>query len=132
MYPMTVLFKALADGNRLRGLAALLAHDELCACQITELMQVSGATASRHMGVLMAAGLVTSRKDGRWVHYRLSRRNAAAGRLMQWLERELKLDPEAKKNARKLQGVIACTPEVLCRRQRGEAFASKQRKGKST
>ena len=71
MEKLTALFKALSDRNRLRIIAALLKHRELCACQLTELIQVTGATASRHMGVLIASGLVDRRKDGRWVYYRI-------------------------------------------------------------
>ena len=44
------IFKALGDRNRLRILAALLCHKELCACQIHEWLGVTGATASKHLG----------------------------------------------------------------------------------
>ena len=70
------LFKALSDRNRFRVVAALLQSKELCACQIHEWLGVTGATASKHMGILVASGLVLSRKDGRWVHYRINRRIA--------------------------------------------------------
>ncbi len=59
-------FKALSDRNRLR-VATLLHIDELCACQIVELLEVTGAMVSCHMGLLVRAGLVESRKEGRWV-----------------------------------------------------------------
>ena len=49
--------KALSDRNRLRVVAALMNTSELCACQISELLGVSGATASRHMDLLIRAGL---------------------------------------------------------------------------
>lgn len=73
MNRLTAIFKALSDRNRLRIVSALMKCDELCACQVTELIQVTGATASRHMGVLISSDLVGSRKDGRWVYYRLCR-----------------------------------------------------------
>ena len=63
MDKLTAIFKALSDRNRLRIVSALMKCDELCACQLTELIQVTGATASRHMGVLISSGLVDSRKD---------------------------------------------------------------------
>jgi len=65
--------KALADGNRLRAVMALVDHDELCVCQITELLGLATATVSRHMSMLQSASLVTSRKEGRWVYYRLGK-----------------------------------------------------------
>ena len=65
MKEMISIFKALSDQNRLRVVAALTNCPELCACQITELLQVSGATGSRHLEILIAAGLVDRRKEGR-------------------------------------------------------------------
>ena len=47
--------RALSDRNRLRIVAALAVHDELCACQLTEMLTVSGATASRHLVYCLAA-----------------------------------------------------------------------------
>jgi ArsR family transcriptional regulator, arsenate/arsenite/antimonite-responsive transcriptional repressor len=98
--------KALADRNRLRVAAALMNTEELCACQISEMLGVSGATASRHMELLIRAGLVGSRRDGRWVHYKLSAKFPAP--LFQWLEKNLAADPEIKKDLRKLKKITGC------------------------
>lgn len=87
--PLNIM-KALSERNRLRVVAALMSQDELCACHIIELLKISGATASRHMDLLIRAGLVHSRKDGRWVHYRLNREMAPT--LFNWLESELQTD----------------------------------------
>ena len=111
--------KALSDRNRLRVVAALLHVDELCACQIVELLEVTGATASRHMGLLVRAGIVESRKEGRWVYYR--RVATLDARLLQWLEDELKTVDELEADRRLLKDIVACDPEELCREQRGEA-----------
>lgn len=100
------LMKALSDRNRLRVVAALMNHDELCACHIIELLQVTGATASRHMDVLLRAGTVKSRKAGRWVHYRLN--PEAAAPLFQWLENELQSDLEIKADAKSLIKITGC------------------------
>gem|GEM_PF-7121620 len=56
--------KALADGSRMRVIAALMSRDELCVCQITEMLQLAPATVSRHMTILQHARLVQSRKGG--------------------------------------------------------------------
>lgn len=56
------IMKALSDANRLRIVSALMAFDELCACQITELLQVSGATVSRHLALLVNAEVLESRR----------------------------------------------------------------------
>ncbi len=119
MNKLLSVFKALADRNRLRVFAALTVKDELCACQITELLQITGATASRHMGVLISSGLVDSRKEGRWVYYFLREKDASFGPLKEWMARELKQDPDLHKDRKLLAEITACEPEELCRRQRG-------------
>ena len=65
--------KALADENRVRTLLALR-KGELCVCQITELFGLAVSTVSKHLSILYQAGLVESRKDGRWIYYRCRER----------------------------------------------------------
>lgn len=65
------IHKALAHAARLRILA-MLREGELCVCQITAVLQLAASTVSAHLAELKAAGLVEERKNGRWVHYRLS------------------------------------------------------------
>jgi DNA-binding transcriptional ArsR family regulator len=79
-------FKALASDQRrqiLRMLAACSASSrgvgecagpgEVCACKISDRLGLAPSTVSHHMAALRAAGLVTSRKEGTWVHYALRR-----------------------------------------------------------
>lgn len=100
------MMKALSDRNRLRVVAALMIHEELCACHIIKLLEVTGATASRHMGLLIRSGLVQSRKAGRWVHYRLTADFPVP--LFQWLETELQTDPGIKADRKALIKITAC------------------------
>src|SRR5687767_12254128 len=67
---LEALFKALADRTRLRILG-LLAAGEVCVCDIHESLGLPQPTTSRHLAYLRRAGLVTTRKEGLWVHYRL-------------------------------------------------------------
>ncbi|MFA7173111.1 MAG: metalloregulator ArsR/SmtB family transcription factor [Kiritimatiellia bacterium] len=120
MEKLLPLFKALSDRNRLRVVAALMGYDELCACQIIELLQVTGATASRHMGVLLSAGLITSRKDGRWVYYRMKKDAISFASVLDLIGRELEKDPDMESDKKKLTLIDACDLEELCRQQRGE------------
>jgi len=69
--PLETLFKALADGTRLRILGLLMAG-EVCVCDIHETLGIPQAKASRHLAYLRRSGLVTTRRDGLWVHYRLA------------------------------------------------------------
>lgn len=108
--------KALADGNRLRVIMALATGEELCACQIIELLGLSPATVSRHMGVLLQGGLVTSHKEGRWVIYRLSPRFPKG--LLKWLESDLGQTPEIRADRIQLDSILASDREELCRVQR--------------
>lgn len=66
------LGKALADPTRLAVGAALLAGDELCVCDMAWVVGQAQNLASHHLRVLRAAGLVTSRRDGKLVMYRLT------------------------------------------------------------
>ncbi|MEE9367328.1 MAG: metalloregulator ArsR/SmtB family transcription factor [Pontiella sp.] len=118
------IMKALSDKNRTRIVAALWRFDELCACQITELLQVSGATASRHLGILQKNGLVDSRKDGRWVYYRL-RKPEGSEQLFEWLENSLSGAEELVTDLQALIKILGITREDLCRKQRGEACCPK-------
>lgn len=64
--------KALADENRLRT-AALLAHAgrELCVCELVDALEETQYNVSRHLGALLAAGLIRKAKRGRWAMYAL-------------------------------------------------------------
>jgi ArsR family transcriptional regulator len=68
---MERVFKALADTTRLRILGLLLTG-EVCVCHIHESLRISQPKASRHLAYLRRAGLVDTRKEGLWVHYRLA------------------------------------------------------------
>jgi len=108
--------KALADGNRMRVVAALLERDELCVCQIVEVLQLATATVSRHMRILQSARLVRNRKDGRWVYYRHSESFPAP--LRRWLVESLSNSPEIQADRALLDQILVREPEELCRRQK--------------
>ena len=65
------LCKALADATRLRILG-LLVTGEVCVCHIHESLRLSQPKISRHLAYLRRAGLVDTRRDGLWIHYRLA------------------------------------------------------------
>ncbi len=68
---METVFKALADSTRLRILGVLMTG-EVCVCHIHESLRISQPKASRHLAYLRKAGLVQTRRDGLWVHYRMA------------------------------------------------------------
>lgn len=65
------ILKAMSHPVRLRILA-MLRGGELCVCQMTALLDFATSTVSAHLADLKRAGLVSERKDGRWVFYRLT------------------------------------------------------------
>jgi len=73
------VFKALGDPVRLRLFQLLAGRDELCVCHLTEALNLPQSTVSRHLGVLRHAELVQTRREGKWMHYRLA--SGLAGRL---------------------------------------------------
>ncbi len=72
MKEFLAITKALSDESRMRALMAL-ANGEMCVCQIIELLGLAPSTVSKHMAVLHQAGLVETRKEGRWIYYRMAK-----------------------------------------------------------
>jgi ArsR family transcriptional regulator len=108
--------KALSDGNRLRTVMALREMAELCVCQVTEMLGVAPATVSRHMSVLQNAGIVESRKNGRWVYYRLSEMAKAEPLLtvMEWLAGSLDRSAEIRTDRKYLRKIARCGAAQYC------------------
>lgn len=68
---MAAMFKAFGDENRIQILQ-LLKDREKCACHLLEEMKITQPTLSHHMKLLCDAGIVTGRKEGKWMHYSIS------------------------------------------------------------
>lgn len=74
------LFAALADPTRLR-LLNLMDGREVCVCYLVEILKQSQPKISRHLAYLRDAGIVSARREGKWMHYSIERpddRGAAA------------------------------------------------------
>src|SRR5213595_320012 len=69
-YSLEKLFRALADSTRLR-LLNLMNGREVCVCYFVEILKTSQPKISRHLAYLRRAGIVSARRDGKWMHYRL-------------------------------------------------------------
>ena len=65
-------FKALADETRLTMLGLLIRYGELCVCDFEAVLQISQSKASRHLRYLKNAGFIDDRREGTWVHYKIS------------------------------------------------------------
>lgn len=65
------IFKAFCDENRIRILQLLL-DGERCACRLLEALDITQPTLSHHMKILVDSGIVSGRREGKWMHYSLS------------------------------------------------------------
>ena len=112
--------KALADGQRTRALMCLR-DGELCVCRIIELLQLAPSTVSKHLDLLRRARLVESRKEGRWIYYRLAGAGApaAAREALRWVRRSLAKDPQIARDAARLKAIRKMDVRQLCERYRG-------------
>lgn len=111
--------KALGDASRMRALLACRRR-ELCVCQITELLGLAPSTVSKHLSILKRAGLLESRKRGRWIFYRVPERPAskAAREALAFVGAALARDGEAAADRRQIEAILAVDPDELCARQR--------------
>ena len=66
------LFKNLSDETRLGIVLLLKEMGELCVCDLCAALEQSQPKISRHLAMLRESGLLLDRKQGKWVHYRLS------------------------------------------------------------
>lgn len=99
------LFRSLSDRTRLR-LLNLLNGQEMCVCYFVEVLGASQPKISRHLANLRRAGLVTARKEGKWIHYRIALppEHPAASMLkitLEWLAH----DPQMKQDLARLNKV---------------------------
>ena len=113
---MELLFKALADRTRLR-LLNLMGEDEVCVCYFVEVLGTNQPKISRHLAYLRRAGVVTARRDGKWMHYRVvAPADAHAAHVFAevraWLREEREMQQDRTRLAR-----ICCAPQVPVRLQ---------------
>ena len=83
------VFKALGDENRLQILE-LLRGGEKCACKLLDELQITQPTLSHHMKILCDAGIVTGRKEGKWMHYSIDSEGAVHTQML--LKQQLTLN----------------------------------------
>ncbi len=108
---MEMLFLALADKTRLR-LLNLMRDDEVCVCFFTEVLSESQPKISRHLAYLRNAGIVSARRDGKWMNYKIEfPQNNFAAQLLQdtleWLAAQDEMREDYDKLAR-----VCCAVEV--------------------
>ena len=105
-------FRALADPTRLR-LIHLMSEQEICVCYFIEVIGAPQPKISRHLAYLRRAGLVAARREGKWMHYRLTvPRDPHAAAILKATLDALKESTEIQRDCERLNRAC-CGPKSL-------------------
>lgn len=106
-----LFFKALADPTRLR-IINLIADQEVCVCYFVEILKTNQPKISRHLAYLRRAGIVSARREGIWMHYRISTpKNENAAKVLMDVREWLARDTVMLQDRHRLDK-ICCAPEL--------------------
>ena len=123
---LSVFFKALADRTRLR-LINLIDDREVCVCFFVELIGTHQPKISRHLAYLRRAGIVTARRDGKWMHYRIAEpANPDAREILHRVRDWLRNEHSMQKERKRLENICCGTPAPKHLRQAPVPIASNQ------
>jgi ArsR family transcriptional regulator, arsenate/arsenite/antimonite-responsive transcriptional repressor len=110
--PLDGLFAALADNTRLR-LLNLMAGREVCVCYFVEILRQGQPKISRHLAYLRKAGIVTARREGKWMHYRITPpTDSATASILETTLDSLRNDKQMQADLAKLDRAC-CAPQKL-------------------
>lgn len=108
-FDLVRLFAALADPTRLR-LLNLMNRREVCVCYFVEILKQGQPKISRHLAYLRNAGIVSARRDGKWMHYSIKRPDDARGiAVLEATLRSFETDREMQADVARL-GKACCEP----------------------
>lgn len=110
-FDMEMLFRALADRTRLR-LLNLMGDGEVCVCFFVEILGTNQPKISRHLAYLRRAGIVAARREGKWMHYRISApADPNAAGILSDVQAWLTQDKEMQRDRQRLMRVC-CAPQL--------------------
>ena len=116
-YSIELLFKALADRTRLRVIN-VIGDDEVCVCFFVEVLNTNQPKISRHLAYLRRAGLVSPRREGKWMHYRLVEPpDAHAAKIFREVRAWLANSAEMQRDKARLTK-LCCAPQLPLQLQR--------------
>ena len=108
---MVQLFAALADPTRLR-LLNLMNGREVCVCYFVEILEQSQPKISRHLAYLRRAGMVSARREGKWMHYRIEPpTNERAASILEATLKSFETDGRMQSDLARLQDAC-CEPQT--------------------
>jgi ArsR family transcriptional regulator len=113
------VLKALAHESRLRILTLLVAR-QLCVCHLEAALDLPQVRVSQHLSILRVAGLVESRRQGLWVHYRLAEpRNKLEKMISNWLRSRLRSDKSLRRDLARMRECVQKPLEEVVAMVRG-------------
>ncbi len=109
---MERFFLALSDKTRLR-IINLIGDKEICVCFFTEALAEPQPKISRHLAYLRRTGVVKTRRDGKWIYYRLVQpKDEPAQRVLNEIQAWMAADEQMQKDLERLTQ-ICCSPEMM-------------------
>lgn len=98
------IFKALSEECRLRILAMLADGREVCVCKLTDVLKSTHSKTSRHLAYLRRTKIVSSRRKGQWMYYKLNDKiRAGTGELINAIRPFITETAQGKKDVKKLR-----------------------------
>jgi ArsR family transcriptional regulator len=114
MRELTSLGQAIADPTRVRIIAALR-RAELCVCELVDALEISQSTLSGHLQVLRQTGLVTTRKEGRWIYYSLNdQKTALIEAIFSHIRPHGDANPRLRRDSRRIERRLAIRENGRC------------------
>lgn len=110
-----IQFKALSESIRLRILS-LLTGGERCVCDLMAVLDLPQSTVSRHLSALRNAGWIEGRRQGLWMHYRLTGTGShIQEQTLELLKRELVTLPQGSQDQARLAAFLATKTPKTCK-----------------
>jgi DNA-binding transcriptional ArsR family regulator len=115
MFSFMNVAKALSDESRVRILLALRDR-ELCVCRVIDMLQLAPSTVSKHLFILKQARLIESRKEGRWIYYRIPSGTSSniVKEALAWVGASLMDDDIARTDNERLMELLAENSGTRC------------------
>jgi ArsR family transcriptional regulator len=114
MRDLTSIGQAIADPTRVRIIAALR-RGELCVCELVDALEISQSTLSSHLQVLRQTGVVSTRKEGRWIYYSLTnQKKGLIEAIFSHIQPQLDVDPRLRRDSQRIAGRLAIRENGRC------------------
>ena len=114
MHEIIAVGQAIVDPTRVRIIASLR-RGELCVCELVDALEINQSTLSGHLQVLRQTGLVTTRKEGRWIYYSLTdQKTALIEALFSNMQPDGGTDPLLRRDSRRIERRLAIRKDGRC------------------